>query len=346
MLQFTRLKARRNDTLALAAVPEKAEPFEPQTRMYRYEHADEGMGQWFHDDYDVDVADICVFDDPNLTDPALDDAGGYFVYLSSEGDVIHTYYRENFREKIEGAGTWTSRSKLGRLYAIEQVGSHLYACGDNGQFYRREGRDDWRPLSREAVVQVERERDALRNIPNVADPDFLRWSLNAQNPLNQATILFSIAGRDDVVAFGERGAVRVWDGKTVVTAEMPPEHHIVHATMGTSDEIWLVGRDGFVGRLHDGVLQTFEVGRGSDLFVRSVLFDEALFIASSARPGGIHMLDPATGRAVRVPVSRQERSNNSFVGIDRSDRRLWIATTKELLCRTQHGWTAIDHPDF
>ena len=142
-IELTRACALSDLTLALVAVRDTAEAFDPDGRFYRYDRDDTPPQNWTYADFQFHIQSMTVFHSDEHPTP-----DGYFVLMSSEGDVYHTYWQENFQEKIKGAGSWSDDARgYGRLTKIKQIGSRLYACGEGGQVYVRQSRDNWKMLA-------------------------------------------------------------------------------------------------------------------------------------------------------------------------------------------------------
>ena len=146
-IELTRACARSDLTLALVAVRDTAEAFDPDGRFYRYDRDDPPPQNWTYADFQFHIQSLTDFRSDEHPTP-----DGYLVLMCSEGDVYHTYWKENLREKIRGAGSWSDDAKgYGRLTKIKQIGSHLHACGEGGQIYVRNGVGSWEMLTDELL---------------------------------------------------------------------------------------------------------------------------------------------------------------------------------------------------
>lgn len=70
-----------------------------------------------------------------------DGAAQAFVFAAEDGDIVRLPLgKPPVMERIAGAGLWDDDSEgWGYMNAVRQIGERLYACGDGGQVYRREG---------------------------------------------------------------------------------------------------------------------------------------------------------------------------------------------------------------
>ncbi|MCJ8510671.1 hypothetical protein MUU53_22770 [Rhizobium lemnae] len=188
-LELTRACARSGVTLAMVAVRDTAEAFDPDGRFYRYDSIDPPPQNWTYSDFQFHIQSMTVFQNDDHPTPE-----GYFVLMSSEGDVYHTYWQENFREKIEGAGSWSADAKgYGRLTKIRQIGAHIYACGEGGQIYVRKGNNDWILLTDSVLYDPKFHRELMESVPDFDDPGYLDWMVAAASNNKDRDVLGRLA---------------------------------------------------------------------------------------------------------------------------------------------------------
>lgn len=329
MIEFTRAAAGSRNVLLLAAVPEGAEPYAPETRIFRYDHGAEG-NRWFYDDLDFDTQSICLFDDR---------AAGmrYFCVLSSEGDVYHNRAGGTFRETIPGAGA----AGLGRLLRIRQIGARLYATGNGGQIWRRGEDGAWLPLT-EAALRVPARN--LQALPALDDPDFLAAVTDpARNPFLEPIGFLAIDGlsEDAIYLAGLGGDLRFWDGWTL--HQLPGITRNALTDMAVTPEgVWICGREGTV--LHGSAEAGFSAAAeriDHRLYTSIQVFEGDVWLASNTGPSGVFRLAADAPRPERVVgPPRDTHTLTAAEGV------LWAVGSRSI-SRLENGiWQPIPHPDL
>lgn len=94
-----------------------------------------------------------------------DGAAEAFVFAAEDGDIVRLPVgKPPEMERIAGAGLWDDDSEgWGYMNAVRQIGASLYACGDGGQVYRREGEDDWEHVDDGILQPAEGEHSLMLN---------------------------------------------------------------------------------------------------------------------------------------------------------------------------------------
>ncbi|MBB3953043.1 hypothetical protein [Aureimonas jatrophae] len=349
MIEFTRACARSSTVLCVTAVPEGAEAFSPETRIFRYEHDGAPGERWYFDDLDFDVADMALFQNPDV-DPVAD----YPIYLSSEGEVYHAWWKGNFRETIRGAGVSRDDARgYGRLLRLRQVGSRLYACGDGGQIYVREGRDAWRLLTDSILFDPDAHQRLSVQAPPTDDPAFLTWLDDFEANAPRSILLNGLGGvsEDAIYFIGEDGtkpALFVWDGSVLHQLETNvAEGALTDIYVADADNVWICGREGLL--LHGSWARGFyPVGAPTrlNLFHTLTPLDGKLVLASSVRPGGLYEVNARTSDFGRFkPALPRLRGAFIFFAGTVGDV-MWVVGHKDIFRFSGNEWERIEHPDL
>jgi len=360
---FTRAVARSETTLAVAAIRDDAEPFAPDGRFFRYDRGHEEP--WAYEDFQFHMQTLLVFQNPDIPMPEMPE--GYFVLMSSEGDVCHLYWKENFAEKIAQAGTWTATEKvLGRLTKLRQIGARLYACGDGGQIYVRHGRDDWRMLTDAVLFDPEAERKRYPDPePVFLSPEWNEWTTwMALNPASRNILFNDMQGltEDAIYLCGEVGpgskpVLCYWDGATLEELKVPLEEAALTGIhIESPDSVWVCGREGVL--LHGSRSRGFNPVPGDrrlNLFHHITPYRGKLVMPASVRPGGLWEYDPATGafgrfdpplpRLTPPPADSDEPHGGPFFAQAVGDV-LWVVAARDIYRFDGQSWERIQHPDM
>ena len=128
-IAFARAYAQSEDNMAVIAVRDDAEIYDPDGRAYLYRPSDPPGQQWYYENFDFSIQAVFYFR------PA--EASGerpHYVLLSAEGDVYHFDPNVRYQEKIPGAGTQGEDARFyGHTLTLNQIGEHLHACGTGGK---------------------------------------------------------------------------------------------------------------------------------------------------------------------------------------------------------------------
>jgi hypothetical protein len=351
-------------------VRDDAEPFAPDGRFFRYDRGHEEP--WAYEDFQFHMQDILVFQNPAIAMPEM--PAGYFVLMSSEGDVYHLYWKENFAERIsQAAGTWTAtETVLGRLTTLRQIGQRLYACGAGGQIYVRDGRDDWRMLT-DAVLfdpkarkrQKEQEEAAGNVAPPRGSEEWIQWRIQrALNPPSRNILFLDIQGLSEeaiylcgVVGPGAKPVLCYWDGATLEELKVPMEEAALTGIhIENPDSVWVCGREGVL--LHGSRSRGFNPVPGDrrlNLFHHITPYRGKLVMPASVRPGGLWEFDPGTGAFGRFnpplppltppPKELYEAHGGPFFAQAVGDI-LWVVAPRDIYRFDGHEWERIKHPDL
>ncbi len=357
---FTRACARSEQTLAVIAVRENGEPFAPDGRFYRYDRSDTPPKNWTYSDFSIDTQSVTIFH--NAQHPTPD---GYFVFLSSEGNVYHAYWKENFEEKIRGAGSWSDDAKgYGRLSKISEIEGRLYACGDGGQIYVRGDEGTWKTLTDSVLYDPEFHRKLMDKAPDFDDPNYLDWMVAAaNNPEDRSLILFDVKGLSakaiylcGVVGPRTKPVLCFWDGSKLHELDVhPPEAALTGIYVENSGSVWICGREGLL--LHGSYDRGFapvNLPPQLNLFHMITPCRDKLVMPASVRPGGLYEYDPKTGAFGKFdPPLPRLRSSDDPESIDGGPffaqaigNVLWVVASKDIFRFDGEQWERIEHPDL
>ncbi|TWB49108.1 hypothetical protein FBZ98_107141 [Rhizobium sp. ERR 922] len=348
-IEFTRACARSESIVIVNAVQEISDTYDPDCRIYRFEHDGKVGEQWYYDNFNFHMQDITLFRNPDI-----DAATDYLTYMSSEGDVYHAWREGNFREKIKGAGTWVDDAKgYGRLFAISQIGNRLYAAGDGGQFYMRYGRDDWRFVTESLLFDPVKYREQRKNRPKTDDPDYLSWLMESKKSKPRNVLFNGIKGIDEDAIYlcGEEGIKPIlcfWNGDTLHELNTQlSEAALTGIYIENSDSIWICGREGVL--LHGSYARGFtpvSLRPQHNLFHMITPYRGKLVLPSSTRPGELFEFDPKTSDLKRFsPALPKLRGDYIFYAGAVADV-LWVVGQKDIFRFDGAEWERIEHPDL
>ena len=360
-IDFTRAYARSGKTLAVVATRDNAEPFDPDGRFYRYDRDDLPPQDWTYSDFGFHIQSMTVYHSAEHPTP-----DGYFVLLSSEGDVYHTYWKENFQEKIQGAGSWSADSRgYGRLTRIREIGQHLYACGEGGQIYVRKGNNDWRLLTDKLLLNPNAQEEAKpEKEPEFLSPEWQEWvTRSALNPASRDILFFDINGLSEEAIYlcGEEGpgtkpVLCFWDGHELHELKIPiPVAALTGIYIENPDSVWICGREGvLIHGSHTRGFSPVALRQQHNLFHMITPYREKLVMAASVRPGGLYEYDPKTGTFGRFdpPLPRlSNRDDNESIDngpffAQAIENVLWVVTSKDVFRFDGAAWERIEHPDL
>lgn len=349
LIEFTRACARSDQVVVMSAVLKDSDVYAPESRIFRFEHDAPASDQWYFDDFDFHMQDITLFNNPEI-DPTTD----YLTYLSSEGDVYHAWWKGNFREKIPGTGTWVADAKgHGRMSAITQIGDKLYACGQGGQIYWRQGRDKWSLLTNTLLFDMASYQKMREGRPRTDDPDYLPWLLEFQKRTPRNISLNAIKGltEDAVYICGVEGTKPVlcfWDGSTLHELRVHLEEaaltgiYIEHA-----DSVWICGREGVL--LHGSNARGFtpvNLRKQLNLFHMITPYRGKFVLPSSVRPGGLFEFDPGSSDLRRFSPSLPRLRGEYIFYASAVGDVLWVVGQKDIFRFDGTEWERIEHPDL
>ncbi len=277
--QIFSAKAAERDYFCFTDVDEASyanNPYVPEHILRTYDAKYPGL--WNIEPLDRCIVSICRYAYP-------DRDRSIFVSLSAEGDVGFIGKEEGFYEKIPGAGLLCDDADgYGYMKRIRQIGTDLFACGHNGQVYRRLGPDDWRRMDAGILLPPSGSDPLIPSDVNGADPEHL----------------YLVA--DD-------GKVFFHDGRDWRKIPVPTDEWLYDIYVESRDTNWICGRNGTL-------LRGNERSGFSDL---SSVRDNATFLSIAGFGGKIYL-----GHADGVSVFDGHRIEHVTTGLkpDLSDGHL------------------------
>ena len=358
MLQFTRAHARSGSSIAISAVRDDAEPFQPDGRLYRYDEEYPEGKQWSYDNFHFHISDITVFSDPAINDLTV--PIGYYVLLASDGRVFHAYWKENYTEEI-GDPSLTLSDMPGIMLSIRQIGDSLFACGAGGLFLNRTSRGTWKLLSENILFDADSQLEDTLAGPDLDDPNFLDWAVSrAREPTFPNYFFNDMAASTEggIYLCGEEGnrpALFYWDGATLEKLAVPiAEGALTGVHVEDVESVWVCGREGVVlhGSRHRGFAPV-DMPTRLNLFHGITTYQGKLVLPASVRPGGLYQLDPRTRTFGRFdpplpplttsPVLEEPKMGPFFA--QSVDDVLWVVAPQDVYRFDGTNWERIAHPD-
>jgi len=351
MIEFTRAKIRSKDVIVVNAVLETSDIYAPDCRIYRYEHNVEAGKKWLYDDFNFHMQAITLYKNPEI-DPHND----YLVYMSSEGDVYHAWWKGNFREKIWGAGTWADDAKgYGRVLDIMAIDGKLFAIGNGGQIYIQKKRDNWQILVEYLLYNPKSYRDLTKEAPDTTDPNFLEWLIKFQKEEPRNITFNAIKGLSEAEIYicGEEGPgtkpiLCYWDGSTLHELKVHLEEAALTGIyIENPDSVWICGREGVL--LHGSFARGFtplNVRSQLNLFHMITPYRGKLVLPASVRPGGLYELNPQTHELKHFSPGLPKLRGESIFYAEAVDDVLWVVGQKDIFRFDGNEWERIEHPDM
>ena len=323
-LHFLDLAVIEHDLVYLSSQLDAIDASEqPHARLIMFDGQTEQLW-YFHDSEHSMVSVCCTHEASERYQIALSDEGHVEWFHNAGLGVVRI-------EKLPDSGVRTG--SRGRMSHIRPIGEHLYACGHNGQVYRRSGSDDW------AIVDHGLFR-APQPLPTGADPAAAAQQLLAL--IQDQLILNCIDGfADDLYVVGDDGFMAHFDGTAWRQLDLPVRQHLqwVRCIVGA---VWACG---FHGCLISGTAQ----GGFRDLSDPAVTshfwclaaHEQDLYIAA-----GDQLL-------VRERATERIRSVNTALTpevadchrVDSRDGALWSMGSKDLVRLHLGAWTRLHHVD-
>lgn len=336
---YTRARARSSRRINIAGAFSRDEPFAPRTNSLAYDLDDDrpdprGGGRapnhWSQDLEPRCVTSIALVSIPSLEFPL-------FCELSAEGEVLFNW-KGAPTEKIPGAGIDAPDALgFGRMAHLRQIGRHLYAVGDGGQFYRRDeaafGQGTWHQLDPGLLQDPDALRDALLE-PGVA-------------PVREMVrkVYFCVNGpsEDEVYVCGAHGTLLVWDGKHTRDLPVPTEASLTAILVAPDRTIYVCGRNGtlLAGDARHGFRPAPGYGGGQN-FTSMTWFRDRLWLGSGSGPRALWVHEPTGPRRVGV----EEGIDDVNVIDAADDEALWIVGAKKLWRYDGNRFERIYDPDM
>ena len=264
------------------------------TRMVTYRE-----GEWFAHDLEWDVRSVCCWREKGKWTTCA---------LSTRGDVYLRTENSFSIERIPEAGA----DGLGALTQVRSIGGSLYACGFNGQVYRRESKG-WVHFD---AGLLERE------------------------PGDVELYLAGIDGTSDsdIYVVGTDGHIFHWDGKAWRGVKSPTKAHLERVRCVDRGEVYICGYEGAFlrGNARDG-FHLLEVEEEEEFWGLEI-FRDKVYLASLS---GLFTLEGDI--AVSLDTSLEPAIDG--YRLDSADGVLWSFGSEDLAYFDGRTWTRVVDPD-
>lgn len=339
-LTFTRAIAFGMDEIVVAASPDEDDPGYPFTRIGHY-----SKGDWTFVDFAFAVAGMARRRDGS--------GGAPTIYVLGEKAEIARLDRPDEVGRVVDPNA-PPDAKLGFLTSIAVVGTKLYVCGDNGQFYSGDDGGPWVLcrdfLDNPATTSSNLLDEALRSPHLLNDPAFTKRLLEERDQQVNLT-LWSCDGTHEksVYVCGGRGNIKRtilhWDGEHLTDAlqeqSSPGEYtySLTHVLAESEDKIWATGHRGalLVGNRRDGFRQD-PAASTDELYYKLALYEGKLYLAGRT---SLYRHDGDRLTRVRPGVILR---GQFFHTIQAVDNTLWAVGPKDIAKYDGVNWRLIQWP--
>lgn len=263
----------------------------------------EYRGDWFYHDLNWDVISVCVLG-------AQGDVPRQSCAMSIQGDIEFQYPGTIYEEKIPEAGTFEG---LGALKQLRQIGDHLYACGDQGQVYKREAADQWAHMD-DGLLDREISVSAL--------------DLNSLDGLAD----------DDIYMVGFHGRIYHFDGQSWTEVESGTNAHLHRVKVDTNGVVHVCGKKGVYLRGDKDGFTDHSMPGMDNSFWDLEPFGDNVYLASL---DGLFVFD---GEAI-APLATGLDPEIGGYRLDSGDGVMWSFGVDDLACFDGEEWTRLEHPD-
>ncbi len=254
-----------------------------------------------------------------------------FACLGSQGAVhfVRGSTREVRTERLPGAGL-VDGNFGGLMTNIREIGGQLWACGQNGQVYRRLGVDGWRRNDEGIRVQVN---------PAEYGPDRISEMLEV---MSTAPMLSCIdgTGDNDVYVVGLQGFLAHFNGTAWAKIELPVDEHLEWVRCVDNDEVWVCGHNGTL--LKGNARSGFKSVSGLDdhqTFVCLAKFDGSVYLSAEE---GLFLYN---GKSITSVKTKLKPELQDAWRLDHVDGVMWSIGVTDLARFDGKKWTRVDHPD-
>lgn len=258
---------------------------------------------WIYHDLNWDVVSVCV------KRKSADEPRQYCA-LSMQGDVELQYPGGAKIEKIQDAGTFEG---YGALKQIKEIGNHLYACGDQGQVYQRQGPDRW--------IHIDQ---------GIFDPEISASAID----------LNSIDGssENDLYVVGFNGRIFYRTNSNWVELDSPTNAHLERIKYVSKEEVYICGNKGVFLKGNFNGFTDLSVSGLDDNFWGLEYFDGRVYLATLS---GLYVYDGSIVEPVESGITPQLGGYR----LNARDGVLWSFGVDDLAYFDGSKWTKIVHPD-
>jgi len=314
-----------NDFYVAAVADIYDDPFVKENDLYNWSpdlaRIDGRQQPWVYNTVDWRAVAVTTFT-PDYTED------WWLCALSEEGDVLLTGggFTE---EKIPGAGVWSDDAKnWGYLSDLRQIGDYLYACGHNGQVYKRFGPNDWRHVDR-----------GLLQAPETEMADSIVLSV-INGPHEKAIYAAGYQHAD-----WQPPRAFFYNGYQWQETDLPEDaERITNIYVESESRIWMCGANGtlLLGN-HDEGFRSLSSVNDNQLFTSVCKFQDQMYLASNL---GLFVYDtraPERGIEKVATDLVPDLQDANVVGC--WDKVLWSIGPKDIARFDGKTWQRIHHPD-
>jgi hypothetical protein len=279
--------------------------------------------EWFHHDVEMNVVSVTT----KINHANDSDTSRRLVGLSKEGEVdIFAAGDYVWRtEKIPNAGA--RLGTRGHMSHIRQVGSHLFACGQNGQVYQRLGDNKWVAIDADIYKAIDY---------TSGDPAALVDAMMNQRVLN----CIDGTSQSDLYVVGNDGFMAHFDGKRWQQIKLKSNEHLQWVRCVSASEVWACGYNGtlLVGSENSGFK---DVSTVDDNFTWWSLakHDELVYLSATE---GLFAYDGVKIKPVNTGLSPQHRDTYR---VSAKDGALWSVGAKDIVRLFNGQWERFGHID-
>ena len=346
-LSLARSHALFNNNVFFAGVYEDWDIYEPATRMFSHREGRDGS-PWGHIDFPFHTAKMCTYNFENET---------YLIVLSSEAEVyfhcMSDQARKPHTEQIPEAGLEIDGARgYGRMMSIRQIGEKLYACGNGGQIYIRDGKDNWRMLIKDLLWDPDGYAKSFEEEVAPEDKDaYNAWHKNIsdkQNEINPRHLLQDINGPSETEIYisGEYGLFYVWNGEELENVDVGTQSALTDIHVTDEGIVWVCGRDGqlFSGNEENG-FDDHSQDDSSAIFTSVTTYKAKVYIVSHVEPVALIEFDPKSEKY--KDVTPKDYGEFEYLSdIQAIDGVMWLTGMQEILRLKDDKWERIEHPDI
>ena len=305
--------------ICLSGSMDALEPTEPYSRIYL---RDERVhpNPWSFSEHHFAIPSVCLWRNP---------ATGHrsFATLSEHGEVV-LRLTSVVHEQIPDAGLNHPLAKgYGYLNDIQQIGTHLYACGFSGQVYRRNGDNDW----------VHMDQGILQK-PGMNGGEYFAQAING--PHERAIYLVGCEYRD-----GYPPRADFWNGHQWSRLDLPvTASRLTNIYVESEERIIMCGDNGtlLAGNARDG-FTTMGPLDATQLFTSVTKFQDLYYLGSNM---GLFQFNPkSVARAFRKVRTRLQPELQDANIVEAVDDVLWSMGTKDIARFDGVKWERFHHPD-
>jgi hypothetical protein len=311
-----------NSRLYVACQLDDIEPREiAHTRMFAFDTPDDR--KWFHHDVDMNVVSVAI-----KMGHANDlDESRRLIGLSKEGelDIFATGDYVWRTEKIPDAGVrFGSR---GHMTHVRQIGSHLFACGHNGQVYKRVGDNSWIAIDSEIYKSIDY---------TSGDTSKLLNAMLGQRVLN----CIDGSSEADVYTVGDDGYMAHFDGKKWKEIKLKTTEHLQWIRCYSPTEAWACGFNGtlLVGNVISGFRDVSTIDDNYTWWSLAKL-DNKIYLAAAE---GLFVYEGTGIKPVKTGLS-PEHEDTYRVNV--KDGALWSVGAKDIVRLMNGSWERFGHID-